>query len=572
MIEFYVSGQSMKMFSPVIAADSINYLTAKFHFSGDDWNGYAKTAHFRKQDASPAVVYDISLNAADEIEAEDHLNLTAGYWDVYLTGAMDEARLTTVVNIITVKESGLVDGPLHEMPLSIAEQIDVKASTALLMATAVKEAADRGDFDGTAGPAGPAGPVGPQGPQGVQGPKGDTGEAGPQGESGPQGPAGAAGPQGPQGPKGDTGAGLSILGYYATEAALQAAVPSPTASSVYGVGSCAPYDIYVWDAINSEWKNNGAIQGAKGDTGAAGPQGPQGEAGEDGGYYTPSVSSNGNLTWTASKSGMPDAPAINIRGPKGDTGAQGPTGPAGAAGAAGEDGADGSDGVTFTPSVDENGNISWTNDGGQTNPQTRNIRGPKGDTGSSGAAGTSAYQAAISGGYTGTEATFNSAMSAFPYHNARHLPGGADPILVKTGNVEDAAITAAKLADNAVTHDKISPGALYSPYAAVGASIALSDAHFGKTIRTSWNTETSITIPSNISSSAPIGTEIAFSVYGTQGSILVENVGGRFWINGETTFAKKVRTSVPFGMFAIKKISDGNGGEWVVTGNVEVVV
>ena len=76
------------------------------------------------------------------------------------------------------------------------------------------------------------------------------------------------------------------------------------------------------------------------------------------------------------------------KGDKGDTGATGatgPQGPAGADGADGQDGADGADGlngadgVTFTPSVDSSGNISWTNDGGKTNPVTRNIKGPQGD-------------------------------------------------------------------------------------------------------------------------------------------------------------------------------------------------
>ena len=45
------------------------------------------------------------------------------------------------------------------------------------------------------------------------------------------------------------------------------------------------------------------------------------------------------------------------------------------------DGAEGDDGTTFTPSVDTSGNISWTNDGGKTNPTTRNIKGPQGDAG-----------------------------------------------------------------------------------------------------------------------------------------------------------------------------------------------
>lgn len=40
----------------------------------------------------------------------------------------------------------------------------------------------------------------------------------------------------------------------------------------------------------------------------------------------------------------------------------------------------GSPGATFTPAVDAEGNLSWTNDSGLDNPQTVNIKGPKGDT------------------------------------------------------------------------------------------------------------------------------------------------------------------------------------------------
>ncbi len=38
-------------------------------------------------------------------------------------------------------------------------------------------------------------------------------------------------------------------------------------------------------------------------------------------------------------------------------------------------------GTTFIPSVDSNGNISWTNDGGKKNPATKNIKGATGETG-----------------------------------------------------------------------------------------------------------------------------------------------------------------------------------------------
>jgi len=45
----------------------------------------------------------------------------------------------------------------------------------------------------------------------------------------------------------------------------------------------------------------------------------------------------------------------------------------------GVQGKQGNTGVTFTPHVDEQGNLSWTNDGGLENPKTVNIKGPKGE-------------------------------------------------------------------------------------------------------------------------------------------------------------------------------------------------
>lgn len=72
-----------------------------------------------------------------------------------------------------------------------------------------------------------------------------------------------------------------------------------------------------------------------------------GSSGEDGGYYQPAVSEAGELTWTASKSGMPPVAGVNIKGPagpKGDTGEIGPQGPAGADGAPGAQGPQGEQG------------------------------------------------------------------------------------------------------------------------------------------------------------------------------------------------------------------------------------
>ena len=242
---------------------------------------------------------------------------------------------------------------------------------------------------GERGPKGETGDTGPQGPQGdkgdtgdtgPQGPKGDTGETGPQGpqgEQGVKGDTGAVGPQGPQGeqgiqgPKGDTGSGFRVLGYYASKAALDAAHKATAkAGDAYGVGTGEPYDIYIFDGVTNAFVDNGPLQGAKGDKGDTGAQGPAGPAGADG---------------APGKDGEtgPQGP----QGEKGDTGPQGPKGEDGAPGKDGTNGTNGKDGVTFTPSVSDAGLLSWTNDGGKTNPKSVNIKGQKGDPGADGAPG-----------------------------------------------------------------------------------------------------------------------------------------------------------------------------------------
>lgn len=52
----------------------------------------------------------------------------------------------------------------------------------------------------------------------------------------------------------------------------------------------------------------------------------------------------------------------------------------------------GADGATFTPMVDAEGNLSWSNNKGYTNPATVNIKGPKGDKGEKGDRGLQGVQ------------------------------------------------------------------------------------------------------------------------------------------------------------------------------------
>lgn len=171
---------------------------------------------------------------------------------------------------------------------------------------------------------GEKGDIGPQGLRGEQGIQGETGPQGPIGETGPQGPVGPKGKQGVKGDKGDTGSGFKVLGYFSTQEELGSTIVSPQAGDAYGVGTGAPYDIYIYDAINSVWKNNGPLQGAqgpKGDKGDTGPQGPQGERGDIGPQGLQGIQGDPG----------PQGPT-GEQGPKGDKGDRGPEGPQGPAG------------------------------------------------------------------------------------------------------------------------------------------------------------------------------------------------------------------------------------------------
>lgn len=241
--------------------------------------------------------------------------------------------------------------------------------------------------------------IGPQGPQGPQGEKGDVGPQGPQGEKGEQG---------------NDGTSLNILGTKESEADLPLSAEKNDAYLING-------EMWVFNGTN--WNNAGRIQGPQGPQGPVGPQGPKGdpgpqgikgdpgEKGEQGAQglkgdtgpqgeqgpvgpkgeqgdtgargitFTPVVDSKGNISWS-NDGGLENPQTVNITGPQGDMGAKGDTGPQGEKGEVGDAGPKGDKGTTFIPSVDADGNISWSNTDGLVNPETANIKGPKGDKGS----------------------------------------------------------------------------------------------------------------------------------------------------------------------------------------------
>lgn len=58
---------------------------------------------------------------------------------------------------------------------------------------------------------------------------------------------------------GEVSTGLVIKGYYDTSADLESAHPMASEGDAYMVGTDAPYDVYIWDAVNNGWVNNGVL-------------------------------------------------------------------------------------------------------------------------------------------------------------------------------------------------------------------------------------------------------------------------------------------------------------------------
>lgn len=125
MITGHIVRQRLNLCDSHVVADTIDYLEAKFIFKTDDWDGLTKWAHFANDGGT---VYDIRLTE-DCIRKEDHLNLSAGMWKVYLHGngfrdGEVVQRITTDEAVLYVNPTGTLDGePFPEMPASVTEQI-----------------------------------------------------------------------------------------------------------------------------------------------------------------------------------------------------------------------------------------------------------------------------------------------------------------------------------------------------------------------------------------------------------------------------------------------------------------
>lgn len=162
----------------------------------------------------------------------------------------------------------------------------------------------------------------------------------------------------------------------------------PGEAATVAIGSVAKGDEA--SVINSGSETHAVLDFVlpKGDAGEQGPKGETGDIGPRGATFTPALDAEGVLSWT-NDAGFENPAPVSVRGPQGtqgETGAEGPQGPKG------DTGERGAQGWTFTPSVDTAGNLSWTNDGSLANPETVNIMGPQGPQGPQGTKGDTGAQ------------------------------------------------------------------------------------------------------------------------------------------------------------------------------------
>ena len=351
MIKLNVSAANVAVEEKETLTEGRVGLLCQFRFT-DEWAGLAKTAVFDGADSRDVILKSDTVAIPAECLSTEGYSLSVGVYGKNSAG--DIVIPTVYATVGKIQRSAYPSGKETAAPTpDVVAQIQQAAANAEAMARSVRDDADLGKFIGPAGEAG--GWYTPEIKQPIKGAM--VVNFTPSKEGMPAAPGKNI--ILPQGEAGETG------GYYTP------AVTQPDANTMRMSFTPSKEDMP-----------------AVADTDITLPAGGGGGgSGEDGGYYAPSVDDAGNLTWTASKTGMPAVDGANIKGPKGDTGATGPQGPKGDTGATGATGA----------------------------------QGPQGPAGAAGADGKSAYQYAQEGGYTGTEAEFAAKLAKEKFANPNAL-------------------------------------------------------------------------------------------------------------------------------------------------------
>lgn len=156
MLTGIIRGQRLMLRTPIVVADSINYLTAKFTFD-PDWTGRTVTAYFVCGDKA------ITAELTDgEITAAQGINLTAGRWELKLSGIKGDSRVTAGPVQFDVLPFGATEGELPDISLTQYEKLLAKIGDMDELTTtdkdtlvaAINEAAQSGGSGGGELPAG----------------------------------------------------------------------------------------------------------------------------------------------------------------------------------------------------------------------------------------------------------------------------------------------------------------------------------------------------------------------------------------------------------------------------------
>lgn len=222
------------------------------------------------------------------------------------------------------------------------------------------------DIRGPEGKPGANGMPGQNGATGQPGQDGAPGQPGQDGTPGKDGHDGAPGKDGKRGEKGDQGE----TGPKGEDADLWKPQITPDGKYLF------------FENQKGEKTEKYPIQGAKGDQGGEGPRGVEGPAGP---VFTPSVNSDGIISWSNNGNGLSNPKPISIKGDKGEKGDRG---------------------VTFYPVI-KDGVLYWHDDKGLVSSISPvKISGKQGDRGDVGPQGLSAYEIWLKQGYRGTEQDF----------------------------------------------------------------------------------------------------------------------------------------------------------------------
>lgn len=167
------------------------------------------------------------------------------------------------------------------------------------------------------------------------------------------------GPIGPQGEQGESAASaINPRGDYDVNADPHYTISdyiTSTEGNTYVCKKDNPDNVAPTDGtVNDEFWQLLALRGAKGESGE------DGEKGADGVTFTPSIDENGVLSFT-NNGGLENPEPIDIKG---------------------------DNGVTFTPSIDTDGYLSFTNNGNLENPEPIKVLGKDGADGKDGIDGT----------------------------------------------------------------------------------------------------------------------------------------------------------------------------------------